>query len=406
MKKSLALVLSLIMIMTSVFIAPLSAQADDESDYILLPNGSVKYTIGRYDTQYLSFETTQPGKLIVSAYATMVSPESDSDGEFKLEIQEQAYSSGPKGYVNAKVDFYTVPGNHQLSIDSSGTPSDVEYTLTCQFIPSTQSFDINVDNYRNYRNLAKAIPVSLDTQYYGQFAGSYNTVGSYFTKDHSDAFSYKTNINAGDLYLSFFAENGSETFGDGRFYSNFIGLYDGDGNQIAYKSIKTVNSTVYRYFANLPAGEYYIHISIAVPGNYSFMLTQSNPIPEPPQPSQPTQPTSPTPTQPTQTTVPQISTKVTKPKKVTIKKVKGYKKALEVSYAKVSGVGGYQIQVATDKKFKKNKKTVTAKKSKTKVKINKLKGKKKYYVRIRAYKNVSGKKVYGSWSKVKTVKTK
>lgn len=127
---------------------------------------------------------------------------------------------------------------------------------------------------------------------------------------------------------------------------------------------------------------------------------------QPPQPSQPTQPTAPTPTQPTQTTVPQISTKVTKPKKVTIKKVKGYKKALEVSYAKVSGVGGYQIQVATDKKFKKNKKTVTAKKSKTKVKINKLKGKKKYYVRIRAYKNVSGKKVYGAWSKVKTVKTK
>ena len=64
------------------------------------------------------------------------------------------------------------------------------------------------------------------------------------------------------------------------------------------------------------------------------------------------------------------------------------------------------MQVATDKKFKKNKKTVTAKKSKTKVKISKLKKKKKYYVRVRAYKSVSGKKVYGAWSKVKTVKTK
>ena len=260
-----------------------------------------------------------------------------------------------------------------------------------------QSFDINVDNYRNYRNLAKAIPVSLNTQYYGQFTGSYNTVDSYFTKDYSDAFSYKTNINAGDLYLSFFAENGSEKFGDGGSYSNYIGLYDGDGNQITYKSIKTVNSTVYRYFANLPAGEYYIHISVAVPGNYSFMLTQSNPIPEP---------TAPTPTQPTQATTTQTATKITKPKKAKIKKVKGYKKALEVRYAKVSGASGYQIQVATDKKFKKNKKTVTAKKSKTKVKISKLKKKKKYYVRVRAYKSASGKKVYGAWSKVKTVKTK
>lgn len=405
MKKLLALVLSLIMIMTSVFIVPLSAQADEENEYILLPNGSVTYTIERYETQYLSFETTQPGKLIVSAYATMVSPESDSDGEFDLEIQEQGYSSGPKGYVNAQVDFYIVPGNHKLRIDSSYTPSDVQYTITCQFIPSMQSFDINVDNYCNYRNLAKAIPVSLDTQYYGQFAGSY-TVDSYFTNDGS--FSYKTNINAGDLYLSFFAENGSEKFGNESSYSvdTYINLYDGDGNQILYKSIKTVNSTVYRYFANLPAGEYFINVSIAVPGNYSFMLTQNNPIPQPPQPTPPTQPTAPTPTQPTQATPTQTATKITKPKKAKIKKVKGYKKALEVSYSKVSGASGYQIQVATDKKFKKNKKTVTAKKSKTKVKISKLKKKKKYYVRVRAYKSVSGKKVYGAWSKVKTVKTK
>ena len=32
--------------------------------------------------------------------------------------------------------------------------------------------------------------------------------------------------------------------------------------------------------------------------------------------------------------------------------------------------------------------------------------KKKYYVRVRTYKTVNGKKVYSSWSKVKNVKTK
>lgn len=32
--------------------------------------------------------------------------------------------------------------------------------------------------------------------------------------------------------------------------------------------------------------------------------------------------------------------------------------------------------------------------------------KKKYYVRIRTYKTVNGKKVYSAWSKVKSVKTK
>ena len=111
---------------------------------------------------------------------------------------------------------------------------------------------------------------------------------------------------------------------------------------------------------------------------------------------------TPTPTQPTQTSKP-----VAKPKSAKIKKVKPAKKAVSVEWKKVSGVKGYQIQVATDKKFKKNKKTVTVKKQKTtKVTVKKLKAKKKYYVRIRTYKTVNGKKIYSSWSKVKTVKTK
>ena len=117
-----------------------------------------------------------------------------------------------------------------------------------------------------------------------------------------------------------------------------------------------------------------------------------------------------------QTVIPQISapapttttTKaVAKPKSASIKKVKGAKKAISVTWKKVSGVNGYEIQLATDKKFKKNKKTVTIKKQKTtKTTIKKLKAKKKYYVRIRTYKTVNGKKVYSSWSKVKSVKTK
>ena len=96
-----------------------------------------------------------------------------------------------------------------------------------------------------------------------------------------------------------------------------------------------------------------------------------------------------------------------KPKGAKFKKVKGSKKAIALTWAKVKGVKGYQIQVATDKKFKKNKKTVTIKKQKTtKTTVKKLKAKKKYFVRIRTYKTVNGKKVYSSWSKAKTVKTK
>ena len=100
-------------------------------------------------------------------------------------------------------------------------------------------------------------------------------------------------------------------------------------------------------------------------------------------------------------------TVTSKPKSASIKKVKGAKKAILVTWKKVSGVNGYEIQVATNKKFKKNKKTVNIKKQKTtKTTVKKLKAKKKYYVRVRTYKIVNGKKVYSSWSKVKTVKTK
>ena len=101
------------------------------------------------------------------------------------------------------------------------------------------------------------------------------------------------------------------------------------------------------------------------------------------------------------------SARVQKPNKTSIKKSKAKKGSVELTWSKAKGVKGYEIQLATNKKFKKNKKTVTIKKRKTtKTTVKKLKAKKKYYVRIRTYKIVNGKKVYSSWSKVKSVKTK
>ena len=93
--------------------------------------------------------------------------------------------------------------------------------------------------------------------------------------------------------------------------------------------------------------------------------------------------------------------------KLRVKKLVSKRKALVVYWNKIANVSGYQIQVATDKKFKKNKKTVTvAKQNASKKTVKKLKAKKKYFVRVRTYKTVNGKKVYGKWSKIKSVKTK
>lgn len=104
-------------------------------------------------------------------------------------------------------------------------------------------------------------------------------------------------------------------------------------------------------------------------------------------------------------------TTVSKPKSTKISKLSKGKKQFKVTWKKISGVSGYQIQYSTDKKFKKNTKTATVKSSKTTSKtIKSLKSKKTYYVRVRTYKTVkvNGKstKVYSSWSSAKSVKTK
>ncbi len=93
-------------------------------------------------------------------------------------------------------------------------------------------------------------------------------------------------------------------------------------------------------------------------------------------------------------------------KKAVIQKITPKKKSLQLKWKKQSGITGYQIQYALKKNFS-GKKTVWIKSSKTTGKnITKLKAKKKYYIRIRAYKTVKGKKYYGSWSKVASKKTK
>ena len=102
-----------------------------------------------------------------------------------------------------------------------------------------------------------------------------------------------------------------------------------------------------------------------------------------------------------------------KPKAVSLTKVTPKSKGFVMKWKKqTQQVTGYQISYSTSKKFvKKSTKTAYIKKAKTTTKtISKLKAKKKYYVRIRTYKDVKIKgkttKIYSSWSKIKTVTTK
>ena len=101
------------------------------------------------------------------------------------------------------------------------------------------------------------------------------------------------------------------------------------------------------------------------------------------------------------------------PGKTSLSKLKAKKKGFTISWKKQSSqTSGYELQYSTSSKFtKKATKTINIKNNRTTTKtISKLKAKKKYYARIRTYKNVkvSGKttKIYSGWSKAKSVKTK
>lgn len=90
-------------------------------------------------------------------------------------------------------------------------------------------------------------------------------------------------------------------------------------------------------------------------------------------------------------------------------KIKAQRKGFFVRWKKqAKNTTGYQIQYSTSRKFTKKTTAVKMVKKKTTTKLNvkKLKAKKKYYVRVRTYHTVKGKKYYSGWSKVKNVSTK
>lgn len=88
-------------------------------------------------------------------------------------------------------------------------------------------------------------------------------------------------------------------------------------------------------------------------------------------------------------------------KKMTIK-VKAGKKSAKVTYNKIKGASGYEIYM----KAPGGKYTLVKTTNKASYTRKKLTTKKKYKFKVRAYKKVGKTKVYGEYSKVKTVKAK
>ena len=94
--------------------------------------------------------------------------------------------------------------------------------------------------------------------------------------------------------------------------------------------------------------------------------------------------------------------KAVAPKKAVVKRVKSLgKKKIKITVKKSSKqVSGYEVILSTKNNFK-NAKKITTKKNV--ITVKKLKAGKKYFVKVRAFKKVGNKKIYGNYSTVKKV---
>ena len=102
-------------------------------------------------------------------------------------------------------------------------------------------------------------------------------------------------------------------------------------------------------------------------------------------------------------------TVITKQKlpKIAITSLRSKKKGqLIIRWKKKQGIGGYEVQYGTQKTFKRAKIKKISGKGKTGITLKKMKRKSTYYVRMRSWKMVQGRCVYGAWSKVCKIKVK
>ena len=106
------------------------------------------------------------------------------------------------------------------------------------------------------------------------------------------------------------------------------------------------------------------------------------------------------------TTVQDATTEIQTLGKATVNSVKKVKaRKAKISIKKIAGAEGYQYKYSSTKNFKKG--TVIVKTTKKNVLITKkFKKNQKCHVKVRAYKTVNKVRVYGKWSKVKSVKIK
>ena len=404
MKKLTSILLSAIIMLTATVGFNFTAYAGAYDTVSKARNYTIGSSINGYfdsrgSNEFIKFTLNESGKIQMTAQGS-----NSYQIEFYQENELDSYImklyvnyNNDLGMSNKECSFNLLAGTYYLKlIIGDGNNS---YNIRTSFTASNESFKESVSSNNNV--IGNANDVALDTTYQGMLgendsvdfyrftvsSGSYqiniksdgyimfavyttsgksvNSYQAYANESTKNAESTQTiSLDAGTYCLKIYEEFNIYTYGSGynRFYSFSINSPHQHSYNYSYTVAPTYTSQGYDVFA----------CSCGATDLANF-------------------------------------TPVKKLGKVNLKSLSSSKKkhTIKATWSKKSGASGYQIYYSKTKNFKKviAKKTVKGSKTTSCVGKNFTKGK-KYYVKVRAYKNVNGHKVYGKWSNVKTVKCK
>lgn len=397
MKKLTSILLSAIIMLTSVAGLNLTAYAGaydttaTARDYVL-GTTTTGFFSDNDKTDFLKVDVPQSGKINFTTegsegFEIYIYPSNDLSSNITYFYTDYNSNLG-KAYDDTD-SIYLVSGTYYFKVSGYSNNS---YTISTTFTPANESFSESLDV--NNDIIGNANPIALDTAYNGMLAKNDEVDFYLFTVPTG---TQTINISADNyIYFSVYSTNGNRLAGEWYAYMN-----DSTGRADRSESVSLDAGTYCLKITRSSSGGFY-SFSINSPHqhayNYSYTVA------------------------PTYTTkgydifacscgdsYATNYTPVKKLGKVKLNSVSSVKKkhSIIAKWNKKSHASGYQIYYSRNKNFKKTVAKVLVSGGKT----TSYKGKnftkgKTYYVKVRAYKNVDGKRVYGKWSVVKRVKCK